>query len=569
MKRCSDLFALGVLAAAMIVCGCGGGGKVAELNEESFRIFAEQLELRLAELSREVAVANHEASISGVEEDYARSAAAQLALDTAYSDARTFARLKEWKEAGTVVDPVLERQLEVLYLAYLGNQLPEATLAELVERASEIEKRFNTHRAVVDGRELSDNEIALILRKSTVSSEVEKAWLASKEVGAELADEILELVRLRNQAANELGFENFHVMQLALSEQDPAAIEALFDELDLLTRNEFAKAKAEIDAFQAARFGIAPEELRPWHYQNPFFQEAPTIYPVDLDAYYVDADLVQLTEDYYSGLGLPVDDIVARSDLFGKPGKYQHAFCTDVDRSGDVRVLCSVTPNYYWMNTMLHEFGHGIYAKYNDPDLPWSLRDAAHSFTTEAIANLFGRFAADPDWLHDVVGISAEERDRIRDAAGASLRLEQLVFSRWSQVMFRFEKALYENPDQDLDSLWWDLVERYQLLQRPEGRDAPDWAAKIHIALYPAYYHNYLMGELLASQLTSYISREVLNAEESDSTSFVGRAEVGVFLRDSVFEPGRSLRWNEMILRATGEGLNPSHYAAQFMGPSS
>ena len=105
---------------------------MAELNEESFTVFAEQLELRLAELSREVAVANHEASISGVEEDYVRSAAAQLALDTAYSDARTFARLKEWKEAGTVVDPVLERQLEVLYLAYLGNQLPEATLAELV-----------------------------------------------------------------------------------------------------------------------------------------------------------------------------------------------------------------------------------------------------------------------------------------------------------------------------------------------------------------------------------------------------------------------------------------------------
>jgi peptidyl-dipeptidase A len=542
---------------------------VADLGEESFQRFAEQLELRLAELSQDAAVANYDASISGAEEDYTRSAAAQLALETAYSDAQTFARLKEWKEAGTVSDPVLARQLEVLYLAYLGNQLPEPTLAELVGRASEIEKRFNTHRALVDGRELSDNEIAEILRKSTVSADVETAWLASKEVGAELADQILELVRLRNQAAHELGFDNFHVMQLALTEQDPAEIEALFDELDLLTRDEFARAKAEIDAFQAARFGITTEELRPWHYQNPFFQEAPTIYPVDLDAYYAEADLVQLTADYYAGLGLPVDDVIARSDLFGKPGKYQHAFCEDVDRSGDVRVLCSITPNYYWMNTMLHEFGHGIYSKYNDPELPWSLRDAAHSFTTEAIANLFGRFAANPDWLHDVAGISVSERDRIREAAGASLRLEQLVFSRWSQVMFRFEKALYEDPEQGLNTLWWDLVERYQLLQRPEGRDEADWAAKIHVALYPAYYHNYLMGELLASQLVSYINREVLQTEESGSTSFSGRAEVGTFLRDKVFEPGRSLPWNEMILRAAGEELNPSHYAAQFMGPSS
>jgi len=568
MKKSTVFVAFGVVSAAMTLCNCGGGGQLGDLSQDTFRPFAEQLDVRLAELTRDVAVTNYEASISGVEEDYARSAAAQLALVTTYSDEQTFGQLKEWKEAGTVVDPVLARHLEILYLNYLGNQLPGATLAELVERASKIEKRFNTHRALVDGRELSDNELAEILRKSTDSAEVEKAWFASKEVGVEVADQILELVKLRNQAARELGFDTFQVMELALSEQDPAEIEALFDELDDLTRDEFASAKAEIDAYQAERFGISPDELRPWHYQNPFFQEAPTIYPVDLDAYYAEADLVQLTADYYSGLGLPVDDVIARSDLFGKPGKYQHAFCEDVDRSGDVRVLCSITPNSYWMNTMLHEFGHGIYSKYNDPELPWSLRDAAHPFTTEAIANLFGRFAANPDWLHDVAGISADERDRIRSAADASLRLEQLVFSRWSQVMFRFEKALYEDPEQDFNTLWWDLVERYQLLQRPEGRDTPDWAAKIHVALYPAYYHNYLMGELLASQLISHINREVLQTAETDSTSFAGRAEVGTFLRDEVFKPGRSLPWNEMILRATGEELNASHFAAQFVGTS-
>ena len=37
-------------------------------------------------------------------------------------------------------------------------------------------------------------------------------------------------------------------------------------------------------------------------------------------------------------------------------------------------------------------------------------------------------------------------------------------------------------------------------LKKPEGRNMPDWATKIHVALYPCYYHNYLLGELLASQ---------------------------------------------------------------------
>ena len=34
-----------------------------------------------------------------------------------------------------------------------------------------------------------------------------------------------------------------------------------------------------------------------------------------------------------------------------------------------------------------------------------------------------------------------------------------------------------------------------------EGRTAPDWASKIHLAVAPVYYQSYLLGELLASQL--------------------------------------------------------------------
>ena len=552
-----------VVVATMTLSQCTG--TPTDVSEDAFSSFVNDVEARMADLTKAVAEANYEASISGAEEDYARSAAARLELKTFSSDAKTFERLQAWQDAGTVTDPILKRQLKVLHDAFLANQLPADTLNELVSRQSAIEKRFNTHRATIDGTTYSDNELAETLRRSTDSTELEKAWLASKEIGQAVAPEIVELVKLRNEAARALGFANFQVMQLAVTEQDPDQIETLFDELDELTRDEFADAKAEIDDHLAGRLQISPDQLRPWHYQNPFFQEAPAIYQVDLDAFYTDADLVRLTQDFYAGIGLPVADLVERSDLYGRPGKYQHAFCEDVDRQGDVRVLCSIEPSHNWMNTMLHEFGHAVYAKYNDPQVPWLLRDAAHAFTTEAIANLFGRLAADPDWLHDVVGIPAAERDRIRDAASASLRLEQLVFSRWSQVMFRFEKSLYEDPDQDLNVLWWDLVERYQLLTRPEGRDEPDWAAKIHIALYPAYYHNYLMGELLASQLLHHIATHVLEAGEGPGVGLANHSEVGEYLRTKVFEPGKTLPWNDMIEAATGEPLNPVHYAEQFV----
>ena len=62
-----------------------------------------------------------------------------------------------------------------------------------------------------------------------------------------------------------------------------------------------------------------------------------------------------------------------------------------------------------------------------------------------------------------------------------------LVFSRKScQVMLRFEIRIYGNPHQDLNRLWWDLVEKYQEVKRPEGRNMPDYATKIHIVTSPS-----------------------------------------------------------------------------------
>ena len=244
---------------------------------------------------------------------------------------------------------------------------------------------------------------------------------------------------------------------------------ALFDELDALTREPFLKAKAEIDARLAKSYGIAPGDLRPWHFHDPFFQETPAVFDTDLDAPYKKADILKLCREFYAGIGLPIDDVIARSDLYEKPGKSPHAFCTDIDREGDVRVLGNIVPNEYWMGTMLHELGHSVYSSSNMPrSVPYVLRIEAHILTTEGVAMMFEKFSKDADWLI-AMGVQPDDPAAF-DAAGATmLRLQLLIFSRWCQVMLRFEKALYDDPDQDLDSLWWDLVEKYQGLSPSRG----------------------------------------------------------------------------------------------------
>lgn len=532
---------------------------------EEFKAFVKKFEAKVIPLHKQAALAYFSATISGKEEDYSRAADFEVQLTRVFASKEDFETLKRIREANTLSDPMLRRQLDVLYLSYLEKQLEEDKLEEMIRLQNENEKKFSIFRAEVEGKKLTDNEIEEILRCSTNSIELEAAWIASKEIGSVVANDVLRLVRMRNEAAHELGFANYHTMRLELGEQNSTQIETLFDELDELTAAAFAQLKSDMDAKLAERYDVAVENLMPWHYQNRFFQEAPKIYDIDLDVFYKDKDIVALAKRYFAGLNMPIDDLVEHSDLFEKEGKYQHAYCTDIDRAGDVRVVCNIKPTYNWMDTTLHEYGHAVYDKFNDRSVPWVLREPAHTFTTEAIAMLFGRFASNPGWLEQVAGVPAGKAQQTADIMFQTLRLEQLVFSRWAQVMYRFEKALYENPDQDLNSLWWQLVEKYQLLRKPEGRDQPDWASKIHVALYPAYYHNYLMGELLASQLHAYICREILKSDNSCREAYVGRTEAGTWFIDNIFKPGRTLLWNDMIENATGEKLTAKYYAAQFV----
>jgi len=556
------LFLTGILLSGWIFSGCGNAKKNTEVE---LKDFIKKFEAKFIPLAKESAIASWNAETSGNEADYKKSADLEFKVSQIFSNKQDFETLKKFKEAKDINDPLLKRQLDVLYNDFLGQQIDSVKTKQMIDQQSKISKMFNNFRPVVGKDTLTDNQVDSILRSSTDSKMLEATWLASKKSGANVSKEVIELVKMRNAAAKELGFKNYHEMSLKLSDQDPAEIEKLFNELDSLTRDSFAQLKGDIDQYFAKRYKVKAEDLMPWHYQNRFFQEAPKIYKADLDGYYKDKDVITVTKDYYNGIGLQVEDMIKKSDLFERKGKNQHAFCTDIDRLGDVRVLCNVKNNQSWMGTMLHEFGHANYSKYNDRDLPYMLRDAAHTFTTEAIAMFFGRLCTNPQWMKANIGISEDESKKIADDCYKSLRLEQLTFSRWAQVMYRFEKGMYENPDQDLNKLWWDLVEKYQMLKRPAGRNEPDWASKIHIALYPCYYHNYLMGELLASQFTYYIAKNIYKTDDIRTLDFSKNPEIGKYFIDKVFKPGMKYQWNDMIEKATGEKLTAKYYAKQFV----
>ena len=537
--------------------------RAATPGERRFEEFHLQYAAQYQPLHRDAAHAWWEANVTGSDDAFASKARAEQAIVDLHADRAAFTQLAEWRDA-EFTDPVLRRQYAAVYRTFVSRQGDPDVQKRIVELENRIEQTFNTHRSQVDGRALTENDVRVILATAVDGARVEAAWKGYMAVGAHVADLLREVVTLRNRIAGELGYDDYFALALDLQEIEPAALIRLFDELDALTRGPFMALKHDLDDRMAVRFGVTPQALRPWHFGDLFFQEAVGEAESGLDGVYQDRDLVEAASAYYAALGMPVDGVLGRSDLYERDGKSPHAFSVDLDRQGDVRLLCNLKPSIRWMDTLLHELGHAVYDTHIDRTLPWVLREPSSAITTEGIAMMMGSMAKNEEFLVRVLKPPRAEAAGLVAAARRSLTVEKLTFSRWAQVVVRFERAMYRDPDQDLSTLWWDLKRQYQHLAPPD-RIAPDYAAKVHVAVYPAYYHSYVMGDLFGTQLRKTLADQVGEGVDPASTCFYGRTEVGAALREQVFAPGNRYPWHELTVRATGAPLSAHAFASLYV----
>ena len=549
--------------------------------------FITSFEERLAPVEKASSEAWWNLATTGTEEAQKELVRTGMAYNELFADRGEYELVKDWYEGrGSLESSILRRQVEILYKTFAGRQGDEETLRRIEELEAEANVIYSNHRGALGGVETNENELREILRVSDDSALRREAWEASKSVGRRVEDIVRELARLRNRLARAEGFADHHTRSLDLQEIDAAELARLMDGLQAATDEPFPEFKAGLDADLKRRFGV--ERVMPWHLSDPFFQSckhdlsafprsAPRRNPggalgegttgltsdeysnanaapeLDVNRFFLNKDLEVLTRKTYDNMGLEIRDVLAKSDLYERAGKDQHAFCLRVGRSYpyDVRVLANVRRDSHWVETMLHEFGHAVYDKYINPNLPYLLRTIAHINSTEAIALMMGSLADDPAWLSAVAGVPQEDLERHGELLQRISRADRLVFTRWALVMYRFEKALYEGPDrEDLDDVWWDLVKRIQLVNRPPDRSEPDWAAKLHVALAPVYYHNYVLGYLTAAQLRHHLEKDVVGGP------FFTSELAGRYLQEAIFSQGARDNWKDTVLRVTGERLN-------------
>ena len=501
------------------------------------------------------------ASLSGRRIDYQRMESADRAVNRHYSRPKPYQRLLRLLEYPGL-DALTTRRLFRLQLAYRSKQAPVEILDRITRAEAQVQETYSTFRAQFDGHSATDNELEDLLRASRDSERVKAAWEARKQIGPVVADDLRQLARLRNEAARAIGFADFWQAQLLLDELEPDRLLHTLNDVDTSTRKPFAAMKADLDRHLAQRFNLAQLDLRPWHYGDPFFQETPEVFAPPADPLYAERDVVGLAAETYRQLGFRnIDAILARSDLYPRKGKNQHAYAVDIDREGDVRTFLNVERNARWMSTLLHELGHTIYQDGIDrAELPYDLRDDPQGFLNEGFAMFCEQPTTNPAWLSEMVGLAPSEAGRLAPQMAAQDTASLLAFVRWCLTIVHFERAFYADPDQDLNRLWWDLEERYQQIPRPERRDAPDWAAKVHVATAPVYYQKYLLGRLFSAQLTRKINADLGGWWE-------GRAKSGDFIKHELFMPGARYAWPELVERVTGQPLGVEALAAAVAWP--
>src|SRR5207253_7181476 len=104
----------------------------------------------------------------------------QNRVDEALADAARFQELKEIKKEGGIDDPILVREIDLLYLTYLEKQVDPGLLKKMTALSNKVEKAFNVYRARVDGKEMTDSEVRKVLKTSKNSERRQAVWEASK-----------------------------------------------------------------------------------------------------------------------------------------------------------------------------------------------------------------------------------------------------------------------------------------------------------------------------------------------------------------------------------------------------
>lgn len=339
-----------------------------------------------------------------------------------------------------------------------------------------------------------------------------------------ISKDIVKLVKARNDYAKKNGFANFYEMKLAEQGKDSKQIDVMFEKITNAT-NEVEKNQKSIS------------------------KETENLISSRLDK----SNILGICSDVYKQMGWNIMEMpIKEFDLFPRKNKINSRQTNSIDPNKDVRVLADLDTEkrpLFSISTLMHELGHAVHYSSFGEKLPYNQKEIASETLDEGVALLMGGLMEKEGTLAKVLELPEKSAKEINEA---SLFNKADKIRSYIQVD-RFEKAMYENPEQDLNKLWQDCGKKYS----NKNYSNLEWTDIDHFIHSPVYYHYYAEGEVVAEQLYNVVSKNgTVKLTESKNTA--------KFFNNKIFKYGASKTEEELLKQATGKTLDVDAYCKQF-----
>ena len=415
---------------------------------------------------------------------------------------------------------------------------------ELRKKEAEISQKYNTYVPVIDGKEVTKVDISNIIQTEQNPKIREKAYNAKIAGGNLIADDLIELIKMRNEYSKRKGYENyFNYMIQEEYDVNPKILDKLMDEVYSKSKDKINNIQRQNEQELKQIFNIA--ELKAYHWglipkSNPDKEVNEIIAKYNIES---------IAKNTYKGMGYDLDSLIRKRaltlDLYPRKGKNTHGFCFCIEAGKDSRILANLCNNVDSLNTIHHELGHSVYDLGISSTLPFIDRQPSSSAITEAIAMMMGDIIKKENILNDILPESLLIKFK------ESLREDEAKFISRSMLIIDFERELYKNPKQNRAELWSKLKAKYTgRIEEPDN----EWATIPHYLSHPGYYQNYFRATLMKAQIYNHLNKVLGNITENKTSAN--------YMKKNIFSLGASIEECQLIKILTGKELSSDDFIA-------
>ncbi len=463
----------------------------------------------------------------------AKSKFAKIFLDSADQKLIELWRAK----SSSLADDTLARRLELWWRCFLGGRIYSDSA--IAANENYLQKKITNFKFNYLGNRISLAEIEARLRKEQNQKIRKNYWLITSQLSDNAYDELVELVKLRNEKAKQLGFYNYYSLSLFLQQIKEDWLLKTLNNLEEKTRPNFQ------EFIESSKKKLKIKKFYPWDFDVAIYR-----WPSISDSYFPKDSIFPILRRFHKNIGFKVDSLPIKETIKEIPFG---GLNIGINIPNDSRFILNPNTGKRFYNIAFHEYGNALQIVHTNVRYPilkgyeW-IPGASSAAYTEGVAELQAEFVNDPDWIRTYTSASQDDAERYV----ATRTFGDLYYLRRTLKDFFFEYEMYKNPDQDLAALEREMYKKY-LLVEIDSTMPHRFASSIWYTSYPCYFQNYILAKMISAQIYEVI-------ENKFGSSKISNPELSRWIIEHLYANGEVQEWHERIRNTTGKSLETGAY---------